>query len=100
MQWSTQKTLGDSKPIFLLAPFVCHSAAQRRNLLFAPNPNQVFAVIVNAVKDPEEFHSPQPLKPFTHTTSLLLLLKAPVVIQTIANRHSSSSREPHPVSFA
>jgi hypothetical protein len=51
----------------LLCPFVCHSAAKRRNLLLLLLLS-VVAVILSEAKDPETLHPPLPLEPFNPKT--------------------------------
>jgi hypothetical protein len=79
-------------------PFVCHSAAKRRNLLLSLLlPLFVFAVILSEAKDPEAPHPRIPLEPFNP-----LFPHPPVKPQTQENPRQTSTiawrtSYPHPL---
>jgi len=53
---------------------------------------QVPAVILNAVKDPEEFHSPQPPEPFNpHRSNLCSCLSPPPTQRTVISTEAAHS---------
>jgi hypothetical protein len=53
---------------------------------------RVFAVILNAVKDPEEFHSSQSLEPSTHVFAVAFRTKA--LRNRLLRQHAKESQTP------